>query len=300
MTIEEIKKILGITTLDEAQQTLLTEKLEMMIDVKAKEKSDSIIAEEKERLVEEYETKFEEYKKDITSKFSSFVDSVLDEELEIPEKVMEFAKKGELYNDLIEDFKKRLAIDAGVLTDDVKSLLKEAKDEILSLKDEVNGLLSKNMEVEEDAKEMAAQLYIQKKCEGLSEAKRIRVMGLLGDLRDKKEIDKKFDFIVENVIKEEVAPGTEVPAGEDASNVNICPKCGTQMTATGENGTMVCPKCGAKMEDAEASIVPASDGTGKAVVETVVEPAVVTVSEEENPFQSMKKGWAKMIRENKI
>ncbi|MFA5396962.1 MAG: hypothetical protein WC346_13215, partial [Methanogenium sp.] len=97
MTIDEIKKILGINTLDEAQQTLLTEKLEMMIDVKAQEKSESILSEEKERLVEEYEAKFEEYKKDITSKFSDFVDSVLDEELEIPEKVLEFAKIGETY-----------------------------------------------------------------------------------------------------------------------------------------------------------------------------------------------------------
>jgi len=288
MTIEEIKKILGIETLDEAQQTLLVEKLEMLIDVKARERSDSIVSEEKAHLVEEYETKFEEYKKDITSKFSNFVDSVLDEELEIPEKVMEFAKKGELYNDLIEDFKKRLAIDAGVLSEDVKSLLKEAKDEIINLKDQVNELTSKNMEVEGDAKEMAAQLYIQKKCEGLSEAKRIKVTGLLGELRDKKEIDKKFDFVVEHVINE----AEEIPAPEAASKVVVCAKCGK--TVTIKEGTEACPECGEKMEEVVASITPAGDGTGNVVVDPV------TITEDINPFTQIMARWKTILKENKI
>ena len=290
MTIEEIKKILGIETLDEAQQTLLVEKLEMLIDVKAKERVDSMVSEEKDRLVEEYETKFEEYKKDITSKFSNFIDSVLDEELKIPEKIMEFAKKGEMYHDLVEEFKKRLAIDAGVLSEDVKSLLKEAKDEIINLKDQVNELTSKNMEVEGDAKEMAAQLYIQKKCEGLSEAKRAKVIGLLGDLKDKAVIDKKFDFVVEHIIKEEDQIG-DPPA---ASNANICPTCGAQFSVEGADATMVCPKCGAKMEDAEASIVPAGDGAGNAVVVENI------INEDVSPFDQIKSRWIKILKENKI
>jgi len=294
MNIEEIKKILGINTLDEAQQTLLVEKLEMLIDVKARERADSIVSEEKERLVEEYETKFDEYKKDITSKFSNFVDSVLDEELQIPERVMEFAKKGELYNDLIEDFKKRLAIDEGVLSDDVKSLLKEAKDEILKLKDQTNELTSKNMELESDAKEMASQLYIQRKCEGLSEAKRIKVVGLLGDLRSKAEIDKKFDFVVDHVIKEDETP--EIPAGEAKSDVVTCKTCGkTYSVKEGEDN--VCSECGAKAEDLVASIDPAGNGTGNAVVDPETKEPVV---EEVNPFDRIKQRWITILKENKI
>lgn len=284
MTIEEIKKILGIETLDEAQQTLLVEKLEMLVDVKGRERADSILAEEKSKLVEEYETKFEEYKKDITSKFSNFVDSVLDEELEIPEKIMEFAKKGELYHDLIEDFKKRLAIDAGVLSEDVKSLLKEAKDEIVSLKDQVNELTSKNMEVGEDAKEMASQLYIQKKCEGLSEAKRVKVIGLLGELRDKKEIDKKFDFVVEHVINEV----EEIPEPEAATKVVVCDKCGKTSTIKGE--TDICPECGEKMKEVVASIDPSS----------TTETYGVPITEELNPFNQIMLRWKTILKENKI
>jgi hypothetical protein len=270
MTIDEIKKILGINTLDEAQQTLLTEKLETMIDVKARERAESIISEEKETLVEEYEVKFDSYKKDITSKFSSFVDSVLDEELEIPEKVMEFAKKGELYNDLIEEFKKRLAIDAGVLSEDVKSLLKEAKDEIIRLKEEVNELTSSNMELTEDAKEMAAQLYIQEKCKGLSEAKREKVIGLLGDLREKKDIDKKFEFVAEHVINEEDDEEEDKEKKDEEE----------------------------KEEDKEKKDDEEDDeGKGKAVVDEIVKESI---TEETSPFEDIKKGWLKILKENKI
>ena len=96
--------------------------MEEPIDVKARERADSLLGEEKERLVTEYETKFEDYKKDITSKFSNFVDSVLDQELTIPEKVMEYARKGELYTDLVEQFKIRIGIDEGVLDEEAKAL----------------------------------------------------------------------------------------------------------------------------------------------------------------------------------
>ena len=283
MTIDEIKKILGINTLDEAQQTLLTEKLEMMIDVKAQEKSESILSEEKERLVEEYEAKFEEYKKDITSKFSDFVDSVLDEELEIPEKVLEFAKIGETYNDLIEEFKKRLAIDAGVLTEDVKSLLKEAKEEILSLKDKVNELTSENMEVTADAKEMAAQLYIQEKCKGLSEAKREKVIGLLGDLREKKDIDKKFDFVVEHVISEEDKKEDEDDEDDDEKKKKKVEEEDKKEDEDDE-------------DDDEKKKKKVEEGKGKAVVKEEKKEDI----NEDNPLSNIKKRWIEILRENKL
>jgi hypothetical protein len=48
----------------------------------------------------------------------------------IPDKVLEYARKGELYSDLIEQFKVRLGVDEGLLDEEVKALLKEAKTEI--------------------------------------------------------------------------------------------------------------------------------------------------------------------------
>ena len=52
-------------------------------------------------------------KDDIVEKFNDFVDNVLEQELKIPDKFFEFAKKGELYDDLIHQFKIRNAVDEG-------------------------------------------------------------------------------------------------------------------------------------------------------------------------------------------
>ena len=302
----EVMKVLGTDKLDESQQLAISEKIETMIEIKSRERADELLKEEKETLVEEYETKFEEYKKDITSKFSDFVDSVLDEELEIPEKVYEYAKKGELYSELIDQFKIKLAIDEGLLDSEVKSLLKEAKDEILKLKKTVNDHMVSEMELKEDAKIMASQLYLRKKCDGLMESQKQKVFSLLGDVTDKAEIDKKFKYVTENILHEDApvnpADGSaELPPGESASNVNICPKCGAHFSPKGAEATAVCPKCGAKMEDAEASVAPSGEGDGSGQVE--LNPTIKAesiVSESTSPFDSLKSTWVKMLKENKL
>lgn len=298
--LDEVLKVLGVEKLDEAQQVEITEKIETIIEMKARERADELLKEDKEALVEEYELKFEDYKKDITSKFSDFVDSVLDEELEIPEKVLQYAKKGELYDELIEQFKIKLAIDEGLISEEVKKLLREAKEEILKLKTDINSHMAKEMELKEDAKVMAAQLYLRKKCDGMLEAHKVKVFNLLGDLTDKTEIDKKFKYVTENILHEEVAPGTEEPAGEAASNVNICPKCGAQFSLEGENATGTCPKCGAQMEDAAASPEPAeADGNGHVDLNPEVKQESV-ITETASPFDKQKSAWLKMLKENKL
>jgi hypothetical protein len=297
--LKEVLDMLGVDKLDESQQRSITEKLDLMIDVKSRERTNELLREEKEALVEEYELKFEDYKKEITSKFSDFVDSVLDEELEIPEKVYEYAKKGELYSDLIDQFKIKLAIDENVLDEEVKSLLRESKEEILSLTEQVNGFIAKKMEMDNDVKIMASELYLRKKCDGLLESQKTKVMNLLGDVTDKKEIDKKFKYVVDNILHEEVEPGTEEPAPEVVPNTVVCPSCGAIYS---DEGLTVCPKCGAKMEDVVTNIDPAeSDGTidGKGQAEVVVEKVEI-IDESSNPFDQMKKGWLRMLKENKL
>ena len=297
MLIEEIVKILGVEKLDESQQTLVKEKLDSIIDVKARERADSILGEEKERLVTEYETKFEDYKKDITSKFSNFVDSVLDQELTIPEKVMEYARKGELYTDLVEQFKIRMGIDEGVLDEEAKALLKEAKNEITKLKAKANEVISRNAELENDTKQMAANLYLRKKCDGLSEASRIRVLSILGDITDKKEIDRKYDIVMETVLKEEVAVGTELPEPEAETEEFISSSCGAIMK---DRIITTCPECSGSLVPVVDSIVPAEEeGQGSMEVPTEEKP-VATIQEDDSPFNRVKAQWVKILKENKF
>ena len=79
---------------------------------------------EKNYLVEIFTDKYEEYKNMITSRFSDFVDMVLDEELSIPD------------------------------DDRIVEILKEAKTEILSLRNQVNELTGKNLDLLERNREL--------------------------------------------------------------------------------------------------------------------------------------------------
>jgi hypothetical protein len=197
--MKDLLKMLGVDKLDESQQENIKEKIETIIDLKASEKLEKKLTEEKNQLIESYEEKFEEYKDDITSKFSNFVDSVLDEELVIPDKIMEYAKKGELYNDLIEQFKVRLSIDENLIDKEVKDLLKEAKEEIIKIREEMNEMISENLEIKTDAQQLAAELYLRKKSDGLTESQKKKVFAVLEGVLSKDEIDKKFDIIIESL-----------------------------------------------------------------------------------------------------
>lgn len=212
MDINKVLEQLGVQQLDESKQSDIKDKLETIVETKADEKVKEKEQELKDSLTEQYEEKFETYKNDVTEKFSSFLDEVLDEEMEIPSKIKEYARKGELYEPVIEQFKTKLGIDEGLIEDEMKDLLKECKSEITTLKEQVNELTSENMEVKKDAKELSAYAYLQEKCDGLTLKQKERVMSILENCTDKTEIDKKFDTIVESVDSEE--------SNEDDTNLN--------------------------------------------------------------------------------
>ncbi len=195
--MEKLLEMLGVQKLDEKEQEAIKEKLETLIELKAKEAVDEMLKTEKDKLIEQYEEKFDAYKEDITAKFSNFVDEILDEQMSIPDKVLEFARKGELYADLIEQFKVRLGVDEGLLDEEVKALLKEAKGEITGLRNSLDETISDKLEVTKDAQELAAELYVRRKCDGLTEGQKSHVMQMLEGVADRNEIDRKFDVIVE-------------------------------------------------------------------------------------------------------
>jgi hypothetical protein len=218
--MEKILELLGIQNLDESKQTEIKEKLDTIVETKVLEGVKEKEEELKESLTEEYEDKFNKYKDQITEQFSNFVDEVLEEEMQIPEKVVEYARKGELYEDVIETLKTKMAIDEGHIDDDVKELLKESKEEIEKLKDQVNKIQSKNYELEEDAKEFAANIYLREKCEGLDLKKQEKVMGLLEGITNTEEIDKKFAVIVESFDDKNEDDLNEDENGKGEDNLN--------------------------------------------------------------------------------
>ena len=135
--------------------------------------------------------------------FSNFVDGVFESELIIPDKVLEFAKKGELYDDIINQFKIRLGVDEGLLDEEIKSLLSEAKDEIIKQRLEVDKLTGKNLEVLQDCQELAATVYMHGKCDEaeLSQEQKKQVFDIIGDATDRAVIDRKLFSLIKKYDK---------------------------------------------------------------------------------------------------
>jgi len=234
--MDKILEMLGIDKLDEAKINELKALLEAIIETKANELLEGKIEEEKVKLVEEMEVKFDTYKEDITSKFSNFIDDILEEELVLPENVLEFAKLGEEYKPLIESFKTKLAIDAGVLDEEVKSILKEAKDEIVKLQSEKDELTSTKLTLEVENAKVTNENYLLTKCEGLTPSQKKKVMSVL-EGASKEDVDKKFDVVIK--LNEET----------DKFETKECPDCGIDVKET----LMECPECGYKWEEDKKS-----------------------------------------------
>lgn len=296
----DLTKVLGMLQADKLEESVqadIKSKLETIIESKAQEmvaeKIESELETARETLTEDLESKFETYKDDVTSKFSNFVDSILDEEVEIPAKVLEYARLGELYQDLVEQFKIRLAIDEGALNDEVQSILKEAKDEIIKLKEDCNLNTKKVLTIEKDAQEMAAHIYLRKKCDGLTEAQKGHIISILGDETVKESIDKKFGFIVESMdikIEEE-----DDDKGELSSYT--CEKCGASAEVK-EGDDTKCPECGETMSLTEKKgDTKVEEGKGHAEVETEG-PAKAPINEnvELSPWEIQKREWISTLK----
>jgi predicted RNA-binding Zn-ribbon protein involved in translation (DUF1610 family) len=267
--MDKIFEILGLEKLDESKQEDLKETLKTVIEVKATELAESkvegLLETEKTKLKEEYETKFDTYRDGLTSKFSNFVDTVLDEEMVIPENVQKWAKQGELYHELVEQFKTRLAIDEGMISDEVRGMLKEAKDEIENLRAKVDEATGTNLDLEQDASEMAAQLYIREKCDGLTESQKKHVISLLGDEIIKESIDKKFSIIVDTMgikinesddeDKDDKGDDKDKDDDKDEKVFEMsCESCGNKETVKEEADEMECPECGKNMKPSKEKV----------------------------------------------
>lgn len=307
--MEKIFELLGIEKLDESKQEDLKTALKTVIESKASdiadEKVEKLLEEKEETLKEEYKEKFNEYKEDITTKFSNFVDSILDEEMVIPENIKKFAHLGEAYEELIEQFKIRLAIDEDMIDGEVKTMLKEAKEEIEALRTKVDEQKGKTLDLEKDAASMAAQLYIRQKCDGLTEAQKKHVVNLLEGVIVKEDIDRKFDIVIESLsitldekkddVKEEEDGGDEK---EDTMDVE-CPDCGNKETVK-EGGDLTCPECGAKMKEVkEESIKEDEEGKGKVEVEDDEKDSDKIDESKESPVSSWQDVWVNMIKNDR-
>ncbi len=84
------------------------------------------------------------------------------------------------YMDIINEIKARITLDKNGLTDEVRELIFECKEEIESLRKSISDLQDENMKIFEDNCTMARQLYVNEKLsEVKSETKKDKLKKLL-------------------------------------------------------------------------------------------------------------------------
>lgn len=206
--MEGIKKLFETLELSKDVLDGLVSKVETVIEAQVKTQVEAVKEEFKTETEKENETwkegeiqkleeQFEEYKETIVSKFSDFVDHVITEEIGIPERVKEFARKGQIYEPIIEEFKTKIAIDQGLIDEEVKSILGEAKDKIIELEDKHNETYGENLELREELSKATVKAYLLEKCDDLTLDQKSFVKTVLGDADTVEEIDEKFDIVLE-------------------------------------------------------------------------------------------------------
>ena len=120
--------------------------------------------------------------------------------------------------------------------------MRDAKSEIESLRSQLNKAISESITLKRDAETMAANLYLRKKCDGLSEANKMRVYGILEGEKDAKVIDEKFDFIVKNILENVAAGVAGAAPTEPTGNPEPLGDVKTDVAKATEK-ECVCPKC---------------------------------------------------------
>lgn len=204
------------TTEIETGKTLLKEATDKI------ETLNTEIASLKEGIVTNVQEEVTKFKDSLVEKIDSFLESEL--ETLIPEDLIEAKAKLEVYEPIVEGFKETIAKFGIQIESEGHQLLKDAKEEIESLTEDVNTKTKEHMELEEAAGKLLAKVTLMEKCEGLTTEQKEKI-GIIFAGKSVDEINEKFDNIRDliindkatEIVTEKVADVTETVA--DATTV---------------------------------------------------------------------------------
>lgn len=213
MDPKELRKLFESLQLDEKVLNEVISNAQSVLEIQFKDQIEKEKVTIQEKMDEENETwrneqidlleeKFEEYKEMIISKFSEFTDQVIQEEINIPERVLEYARKGQIYEPIIEEFKTKVAIDQGLIDEETKGIMKEARDKIIELTEKHDTLYSSNLDLIEENRKLDVKSHLLEKCSELTLEQKQFMIRVLGDASSVEEIDEKWDIVIEQAGKD--------------------------------------------------------------------------------------------------
>lgn len=189
----------------------------------------------KESTLEDVKGKVEAHKEALTEKLSSYLESELGNL--IPDALIEAQAKVEAYEPIVEKVKDVFKGYGVELDSDAHAVLKEAKVEIIGLKDSYDALVSEKLELETKTKELLAKFVLKEKCDGLTEEQAEKI-GVVFKGSSVEEIEEKFDSVVDLIITEssDEGDGGEEGEGKGSEQIDESLSHGDQLTEVEDLG----------------------------------------------------------------
>lgn len=153
----------------------------------------------KEGTLEDAKTAIEDYKESLTEKISSYLESELQNL--IPENLVEAQAKVEAYEPIVEQVKSVFKGYGVEVDSEAHSVLKEAKEEILSIQKSYDSIVAEKLKLEEKTAELLAKYVLKEKCDGLTESQTSKI-NVIFKGSSVEEIEEKFESVADLIISE--------------------------------------------------------------------------------------------------
>jgi hypothetical protein len=173
-----------------------------------------------EEAHDKVKTQLEEAKEEETSKFKEFVVEKVDKYLKleldkkIPDTYVEAVAKVQVLEPIVEGVKKSLSDNYIQFDEENFGLLKDAKDEIITVRADLAESVKKNMEINDKLVELQRSVKVSQVCEGLTDTQRERATKLL-ESYGVDEIEDRMNAIRDLIIEGEGKPSSKKIVNEE-------------------------------------------------------------------------------------
>lgn len=169
-------------------------------------KVDSDYADKLEQVIEKYENMIEkeavDFRDQLTTEMSNYMDMYLKNM--VPETQIQEAVENTQAKKIVDAVKELVSIDEDFISDTIRDALKDGKNRIDSLSQELNEAVKTNITINQDLKSTRAALLVEQKTADFDDNKRRYVMRVLNE-KSPDEIEENFDYVVEMFERDEAS-----------------------------------------------------------------------------------------------
>jgi regulator of replication initiation timing len=188
----------GVKTIEE-ETTKLAKTYKEKLEVQVKEMST--------KLTEAKEKELSTFKEEIVEKLDKYL--ALELGKKIPETYVESVAQVSVLQPIVEGFKKTFEDNFVKLDSENLGLIRDAKEEIVSVREDHAKIVNENMTLNSELKSLKRSLKISEVCEGLTDTQSERAVKLL-ESYDTEELEERYESIKDLIIE-----GFEVPVKEE-------------------------------------------------------------------------------------